>query len=251
MENSIKKIPMSTDEIQELFLNPENKYIVDLENSKLKGEAFITYIANMKMKCDLLVDPNLSKLSKFEILKIFLNFNYFVDCQTLINTSCMVMLRSRGFDLNTSDSWMSLEEIDEFISLNTDMVSTISDFLDSMLIAVPSLNIFFKKEFLEPSIESGEVICIEDPNIISVNVFGMLTVPDFLEIFLASKKDFNKFNYYKYQIERFSYNKKTFFDLFLDLNSDSILLSLCNTFFSEEKEEIEILNKYSFSTAGE
>lgn len=245
MENLIKKIPMSTDEIQELFLNPEKKYIIDLRNSKLKGEAFITYIANMKMKCDLLKDLELDKNEKFEILKIFLNFNYFVDCSTLIETSSLVMLRSRGLKVNEDNSWLSIEEIDEFITSNKNLVDTIADFLDSMLIAVPSLNTSFKEHFLNPAIEDGSINNIEDPNIISVNIFGMLTIPDFLEVFLSLKNDFNKFNYYKYQIERFSYNKKTFFDIFIDLKGDSLLLSLCNAFFSEQKEESEIISKYS------
>lgn len=243
MENLIKKIPMSTDEIQELFLNPEKKYTVDVSNSKLKGEAFITYIANMKMKCELLKDLN--KNEKFEILKIFLNFNYFVDCSTLIDTSYLMMLRSRGLEIDEEKSWLSMSELDEFISLNKELINTITDFLDSMLIAVPSLNVAFKKNFLEPSIESGEIGCIEDPNIISVNIFGMLSIPDFLEVFLSFKNDFTKFNYYKYQIERFSYNKKTFFDIFIDLKGNSLLLSFCNAFFSEEKEESEIISKYS------
>ena len=58
--SSYKTIPMSTEEIQELFLNQGTHYKIDLASSKLQGEAFITYIANMQMDCSLPLDVEVS-----------------------------------------------------------------------------------------------------------------------------------------------------------------------------------------------
>jgi hypothetical protein len=85
---------------------------------------------------------------------------------------------------------------------------------------------------------------VEDPNLISVNAISLLKIPNFLEYFIAAKKDhFDKMKYYKYQIEKFSYDKKSLFDIIVDLKDNSFLLSLINIFFSDEKEEKEILDK--------
>lgn len=244
--SSVKTIPMSTDQIQELFLNPGNSYIVDFKNSKLKGESFITYIANMRMKCTLMPDPELDQKEKFDILTQFLEFNYFVDCDTLISVAALIFLRSRGVPIINSQEWMSFEEMDEYISANSELILKISDFYDSMIIAVPSFNKDFKNSYLEPAIASGEIELIEDTNAISINTFGPLTIPDFLECFLAyPTASSKKLKYFKYPVERFSYDKKSLSEIFRILNGSSLLLSLSNAFFSEEEQEREVINKYS------
>jgi hypothetical protein len=242
---SVKTIPMPTDQIQELFLNPTNQYEVDLRNSKLKGESFITYIANMRMKCTLITDPELTSEEKFSTLTHFLNFNYFVDCDTLVKASALLMLRSRGVPIENTQTWISFEEMDEYIKLNYELITKIGNFYDSLVLAVPSFNINFKNTILDPAIESGLVEVIEDTSAVSINIFGALTIPDFLECFLAyPNESSSKLRYFKYPVERFSYNKKALSEIFRELKGGSLLLSLTHMLFSEEQHETEVLNKH-------
>jgi hypothetical protein len=103
----------------------------------------------------------------------------------------------------------------------------------------------FKKEILEPAIASGEVKLIEDPNLISINVISLLKVSNFLENFISCSSQLEReLKYYKYQVEKFSYDKKNLFDILMSLKDNSFILSLTNIFYSEEKEEEEILEKH-------
>ena len=154
-------------------------------------------------------------------------------------------MRYRNIPFHSQDSWISSEEIDEFISLNKNIIDTVADFYDSMMITIPSFNMTFKKEILEPAIASGEVKLIEDPNLISINVISLLKVSNFLENFISCSSQLEReLKYYKYQVEKFSYDKKNLFDILMSLKDNSFILSLTNIFYSEEKEEEEILEKH-------
>lgn len=245
MIQDIKTIPIPFNEISDIFLNIDKTYRLDLKNSKLKGESFVTYIANMKLKCELINDSSLEKEEKFEVLKNFLTYAYFVDCETLIDSSLLVFLRYRNIPFQSQNSWINSEEIDEFISLNKNILENIADFYDSMLLSIPSFNMTFKKEILEPALASGEIKLIEDPNLISINVISLLKVPNFLENFISCNNQLEReLKYYKYQVEKFSYDKKNLFDILMGLKDNSFILSLTNIFYSEEKEEEEILQKH-------
>lgn len=245
MIQDIKTIPIPFNEISDIFLNIDKTYRLDLKNSKLKGESFITYVANMKLKCEIINDESLEKEEKFEVLKNFLNYAYFVDCTTLIDASLLVFLRYRNIPFHASNSWMSSEEIDEFVSLNKNTLDNIADFYDSLIISIPSFNNKFKTEVLEPALASGEIKLVEDPNLISINSISLLKIPNFLENFIGHNNQAEKeLKYYKYQIEKFSYDKKNLFDILMGLKEDSFILSLTNIFYSQEKEEEEILEKH-------
>jgi hypothetical protein len=243
---STKTIPMSTEELQDLFLNPAKSYVIDLKNSKLKGEAFITYISNMKMKCSLLKDTNLTKEEKYDTLSYFFQFSYPVDCDTLIETSAFLFLRYRNVPVDFSFSWLSIEDMDEYIALNKPLFEKVSKFMDSLILGVSSFNNDFKKDYLEPAIESGEIEVIDDANLFSVNMLGMLTVPNFLEYFIGFSplSETVDLKYYRHQMEQMTYNKKSLFEVFANLKEDSLILSLVNVFFSEKDSESSVLNKY-------
>jgi hypothetical protein len=245
MIQDIKTIPIPFNEISDIFLNIDKTYRLDLKNSKLKGESFVTYIANMKLKCEVINDSSLEKEEKFEVLKNFLTYAYFVDCSTFIDSLLLVFLRYRNIPFQSPNAWLTTEEIDEFISLNKELIDVAADFYDSLLLAIPSFNTKFKKEILEPSLDKGDIKLIEDPNLISINVISLLKVPNFLENFISGSDFASKeLKYYKYQIEKFSYDKKNLFDILMDLKENSFILSLTNIFYSEEKEEEEILEKH-------
>ena len=64
-------LPLTTEQVQELFLNLDNRYVVDLEDSTLKGESLITYLANMQIKCTLDLSSSIPTEEKIELLYHF------------------------------------------------------------------------------------------------------------------------------------------------------------------------------------
>jgi len=246
MSSNIRAVPMSTDELQELFLNPEISFQIDVGKSKLRGESFITYLSNMRMKCSLLESDTLPYEDKEEILKSYIKNAYFTDCRTLLESLAYVMFLSRDIPVEPLSNWLSVEESKKFIQNNNDIIKNISDFLDSCLVAIASLNVEFKKNFLDPSLHNKDINLIEDPDIVCINVLGLLTLPNFIEYFISfNPQPEKKLSYYKYQVEKFTYNKKFFFQILVNLSGDSLLLSLVNIFFSPNEDAKNILKKYS------
>lgn len=243
--NNIKTIPMNTEEIQELFLKQDELYDIDLQNSKLQGEAFITYIANMQMNCLLPLEVAVDSEKKLEVLKYFFTFRQTVKCQTLINAAAFVLLYSRNIPFDFKLCWLTEKEIQSFIPENMETLQKASLFLESALIFIPSFNTDFKSLVLEPAIEAGEVKEINDIDFIGVNTLGLFTVPSFLEIFLGNPIEDNlpKF-YFREQVEKLYYNSKPLFELIKDQQGDSFLMSLCHVTFSMHKEEREIFDKH-------
>lgn len=240
----LKTIPMSTEDIQELFMNQDHHYNIDLLNSKLKGEAFITYIANMQISCSIQKDSQLDSETKLNVLEFFFSFRQTIKCDTLLLTCAHILLRSRKIDFDTSDSWLSIEEMDTFILNNKEQIKNSSDFLDSSLVFIPSFNNNYRESIFEPSIEAGSIEVVEDPNFLGVNILGLYTIPSFLEFFIAAgTNEPQKMTYYKNQVELLQYNKTTIFKLITAQEGDSFLMSLCHLVLSTEEKDRQLFDE--------
>jgi hypothetical protein len=243
--NDWKKIPMSTEEIQELFLNTNKHYTIDLKNSALKGEAFITYISNMQMNCSLAIDETVPTEEKFEILKLFLTSRQTIKCDTLLNTAALLLLRSRKVDIQNSIGWLSFEEVDTFVKQNKDLIEEVSSFVDSMPLTATCFNTEIKEQYLVPAIENGEVEVVTDLEAIGVNILALMGITDFLEFFLAANPSSStRMKYYQPQVERLTYDKQTIFDIFFKREDPSFLMSMVNLLFSSGEQEIKLMQDY-------
>lgn len=244
---------MSTEEIQQVFLNTDSHYNVDLKNSKLKGEAFITYIANMQINCSLAKVEGTPSEEKLEVLKHYLTFRQSIKCDTLLYTTARTLMRFVGVTLNEEFcDWMSLEEIDTFIAQNNEMLNNIAIFINSAPVFVTAFNNEFRKNVFDPAIESGEITVVDDPDIVGINTISLFSIPDFTEFFItAVVENPNNANlpmyYYKAQVERLQYDRKTVFDIFLGLKEDSFLMAFSNLLLntSENGDELALLQKYA------
>lgn len=241
---TIKKIPMSTQEIMELFENPNQKFDIDFANSVLKGEAFITYIANMKIECSLLESEAITAEEKRELLKHFLNFKYVVGCDTLLFALAdALMLVANPETQFKFSNWISTEELLPFVEENKETLSRVQEFLNSMLVTVPSFDKEFKEKVFLPAIENKEIEVIDDLDYIPLNAFGLISIPSFLDLFLGTSTQNSELKYFKAQVENMLFKKKTLFELILGLKGDCFLISCYNIFSSEKEEETSYFKK--------
>ncbi|WP_127714897.1 hypothetical protein [Halobacteriovorax sp. HLS] len=250
MEN-LKTIPMSTEEIQEIFLNSDLHYNIDLKNSTLKGEAFVTYIANMQINCSLADIDQTPKEEKFEVLKYFLNFRQTIKCDTLLHTTALLLLKALRAPVDQSRSWLSEEESEEFLQNNKELMLQAALFINSAPVFVAAFNKDFKEEIFTQACEDGEIQVIDDPEIVGINLINLFSIPDFTETFIAQydnvmPPETKQLRYYKAQVERLQYDKKTVFDIFLGLKEKSFLMSFSHLLLnnSSEKEELSLLESY-------
>lgn len=245
MENNkveIKTIPLSTNDIINFFENPDHFFLIDYENSSLKKESFLTYLANMKMKCDLVDYKKISFNDRAEILSCFMNHLYIVDVPVLRNALMAVLLYERTGEMFFD--YMSSEEAKEFISKNKEAISHASCFFDSMLLVLPSMSHEFKQQVFDKMIEDNDIEIVEDANCLGLNTFSLLAEPNFLDMFIGLNNKETKIKYYKYAIEKFSYKNKKLFQIIVELETPSVLMSLFNAFSSKEEQETKYFEKF-------
>jgi hypothetical protein len=194
----------------------------------------------------LVVDPSTEKKDKFDILFQFMKFRQTIKCNTLIETLALVMWKIKGMPFELNDIWMTTGEMDEFISLHSEELLKISNFLDSAPLIAVSFNKELKQSIIETGIEDGSIQLIDDPDAVGVNALSLFTVPNFIEYFLAGNNPNQSVaRYYKAQIERVQYSQKTLFDIFTDQNLNSFLMSIVHLLFSNGEEENALIESVS------
>lgn len=236
---------MSTEEIQQVFLNTDAHYTIDLKNSKLKGEAFVTYIANMQINCSLATVEGTSKEEKFEVLKHYLTFRQTIKCDTLLNTTALMLLKFVGVPVELTCDWMNFDEMREFAELNKEIVLETALFINSAPLFVAAFNNDFRKEVFDKAVENGEIEVIDNPDIVGINAINLFSIPNFTEVFIGAVFE-NPDNqgltlrYYKAQVERLQYDRKTVFDIFIGLKENSFLMSFVNLMFNQSEDGAEL-----------
>lgn len=234
-EIKTKTIPLSTDDIIGFFQNPDHFFFIDYINSSLKKESFLTYLANMKMKCDIINYASMPSEDRIEILSCFMNHPYAIEVPVLKEALIAILFYTRTGDM-ISD-YMSKEEADIFIKNNKEAIEHASCFFDSMILVLPSMSHEFKEQVFDKLIEENKIEIIENANLIGINTFSLIAYPDFLDMFIGLGKEETKIKYYKYPIDKFSYKNKKLFQLIMELESPSVLMSLFNVLSSKEEEE--------------
>ena len=52
-------VPISIDNLKKYFTDKNTSFIIDYNNSSLKGNKFLTYISNLDVPCDVILDDSL------------------------------------------------------------------------------------------------------------------------------------------------------------------------------------------------
>jgi hypothetical protein len=241
MTQDIKTLPLSTEDILSFFDNQDHFFYVDYNKSSLKRESFLTYIANMKMKCDLINYKDISREDRQEMLLAFMHYGYVIEIPVLKDALVALLLYSRSGEMNFD--YMTKEESDTFINSYPTEFDHISSFFDSMLLVLPSMSHEFKAEIFDKMIEDQSLPVVEQTEVIGINAFSLVAYPDFLDMFIGLSKEEPKMRYYKYAIEKFNYKNKKLFQLIAELEKPSILMSLFNMLSSKEELETEYFEK--------
>ena len=231
----IKTIPFSTTEMVEFFENSEEFFHLDYNESKLKKDLFVTYIANMKIKCDLVNYQSMPYEDKKELLAAFISHMYLVDVNVLRDALVSVLMYTR-IEKNLFD-FFTEEEMKQFITDKKEDVDVMSNFFDSMLLMIPTVSTEFKKDIFDKLIENKEIEIVKDVDAIGLNVFGLIDYPDFIDMFIGAAIEEPVMKYYEKPIENFLYKNQKFAQLILNSKKPSFLISVFNLLSSTDEEE--------------
>lgn len=204
-------VPLEIEQIKEFFQNKEIFFLVDYTKSKIKGNMFLTYLSNMDLPCEILLDGT-SKSEKFELLKLYMETRNLNNSNALKLAVAQLMLEYRGIDTAEifSNPSLSKEECREFRDLYPELFQKWHTFIQSSLIFFLTSIKEIEEEYNFKNVFSP----IDDPMYLGNNVVQIFSVPSFLELYFSRPIEGELF-YFKQQFEEYMFRGKNFFNFFI------------------------------------
>lgn len=116
--------PIPIDTLKQYFVNKDIKFSIDYNNSKLKGLKLLTYLSNLDIPTDIVIDRSSPEF--LELLKDYFHCPFIINVEMLEDAAIEVLLAKK--QLVISDTFNS------FIADNHDIIEKWSVVLDSLSI---------------------------------------------------------------------------------------------------------------------
>ncbi len=116
------KAPLELDQLKEYFTDKNIFYLIDYEQSDIKGEMLLTYLSNLEIPCDLQIKEYDNCMT---LLSTYLSFKQILSVPFLEQKTIDVLLQYKGI-IEISDH--------EFIETHADILQVWVEKLDSLSI---------------------------------------------------------------------------------------------------------------------
>lgn len=119
--------PISIENLQKYFIDRETKFLIDYENSTLKGSKLLIYLSNLDIPCDIKIDDRSD--SFYDLLKDYFNSIFIVNIPVLEDAAMKVLFLYKNLIHGEV-----LEKCNVFISNNLEIVQKWINVLDSLVL---------------------------------------------------------------------------------------------------------------------
>ena len=82
-------VPISIDNLKKYFTDKNTTFIIDYNKSSLKGNKFLTYISNLDVPCDVILDDSLECQ---ELIKDYMHFSLLCTIPSLEKKVIKILL---------------------------------------------------------------------------------------------------------------------------------------------------------------
>lgn len=171
--------PIKIEELKKYFADKETFYVIDYENSDLKGAKLLTYLSNLDIPSDIKLDTTSSHFT--ELLIEYLKSPFLLNISFLEIETIRLLLEFKG---------VSKFGYEQFIKDNFELVDKWSSILDSLILfntyTIDDEN--FKKAV------ANDYPKFSDDFLIGVNFVSLLKYPDFYDFYTSVNKDNLKYH---------------------------------------------------------
>jgi hypothetical protein len=114
------KAPLELEQLKEYFTDKNVFYLINYEQSSLQGDMLLTYLSNLEIPCDIVVEQTDNCMS---LLKDYLNFKQIVSIPFLEHKTIDVLFQTKGFYKGDDE---------QFIEENKEIIEKWIEKLDSL-----------------------------------------------------------------------------------------------------------------------
>ena len=198
--------PIAIDDLKVYFEDKNTKYIIDYDQSELKGEKLLVYIGNLDLPCDIKFS---GKESAYELLEAYLYSTHIVDVPILEQNTINVLMQHRGF-IEKAD--------DEFIDQHQEIIEAWSKKLDSLTLY--NMYTIESQQFKDFVTQFPE----DDTNdLVGVNFISLLKHQDIYEF--ISLVDTNNLTFYSKYFNEYMFKGKNMYSYWANENNPLFLLT--------------------------
>jgi len=179
--------PIPLDDLKEYFSNKELSFLIDYSKSTLKADKFLTYLSNLDVPCDVLLEKNEETL---ELVKEYMNTRMMVKLPVLEKLVMNILFASQGVDngMLYTNKLFAQEQLVQFAEDNKEIV-------DKWLVAVTSGSLYnlhcIKDDKIKNSL--GDFEKIEDEQFCGINYVNLYKYEELYEIFPLVSLERRKF----------------------------------------------------------
>lgn len=201
--------PISIEELKKYFVNKDTFYVIDYQNSALKGKKLLTYLSNLEIPSDIDV-TGCADEEFFELLQEYMSLQIVCNIQFL--EKCVIhLLKEKAGILNTTF-------FSKFIEDNSDAVNAWA----SKIYSLSLFNLYaIECEEFKQFVEGHELD--ETDSLIGVNFVSILKHQETYDLF--QKVDNNLLKFYKKYFNEYMFKGKNLYHYWANENNPMFLLT--------------------------
>jgi hypothetical protein len=209
--------PISIEDLKLYFTDKQTFYIIDYNESKLKGSKLLTYLSNLDIPANIDLDT-CTKEEKYSLLRDYMEFSMIVSVNSLEFLTMQVIEEAKGlFNHN----------LKEYIDNNQELVDQWVSRIDSLtLYNMYIINSTETRQFAE----SFEKVSIE--NNVGINYVSLLKHQVFYSLY--QKIDESKLKFYEQHFNEYIFKGKNLYSYWA--NENNIMFLLTNAIGSGEAD---------------
>jgi uncharacterized protein YwlG (UPF0340 family) len=204
-------VPFDSETLKKIITGELDSPEVSYKDSTIKGKNFITYFSNLKYKTVIINFEEISVEEKKELVTEYIKHNSNADIEQLLCTMIKIIFYQKGYSLplinleHLQKSILTNSEVAEFVQENQELVKTLCQILDGVLLyAIKNLNAY--KEDSGDFITNNIVVEKQEVGKTFVNVFHNET---FNSHYYAGIPNFNDIKYFEFYFDRPIYSGRT------------------------------------------
>lgn len=215
-------VPIPAATLREYFENKELFFIANYDESRLKGEAFLTYLTNLNVPCDVKFNTPMSYETYSEVLLAYMNQNSIIGTAGLHVMAAEMLLLAKGLPYEKSPYALPIDESfpKRFVEENKELVDKWLHFLDSTqvyaLSAIKALNDHYKPK--------DRFQNVDDKNYVGRNIAVLYGLPEFIGFYFAIEGAKYRLSYFTQQYEEYMFKSERLAKYFGSKNNHAALL---------------------------
>lgn len=214
-------VPFPADKIREYFQDKSLFFIANYSESKLKGQAFLTYLSNINIPSDVKFNTPMSYEEYAEVMKAYMESINVISCAGLHVMAAEMLLVAKGMPYERSPYALPIDEkvVLMFIEEYRDMVQKWLHFIDSTQVfalrSIATLNDHYKPEEVFP--------VVEDRSYVGSNIAQLFRIPEFIAVYFSIPNATYELSYFRDQFEEYMFRNETLAKYFSSQNNFAAL----------------------------